>query len=125
MPEAARDKNDLEVTGRMGDASIYECLGNVSSRKPDANAMKNRLYAVILHVAKNVRPVPADYRDTGQIDDAPASPKRITYALPSSAEVRGPRFNNSACETEPPLDSSIDGHLSAFFKHLVSFHTRE
>jgi len=50
--------------------------------------MTNKLYAVILHVAKNVRPVPADYRDTGQIDDAPASPNEShtpSQALLSSA----------------------------------------
>lgn len=29
MPETVRDENYLEVTGRMGDASIHVRLGNV------------------------------------------------------------------------------------------------
>src|SRR6267378_1963379 len=36
-----------------------------------------RLDAAILYVAENVRPVPADHRDAGKIDDELASPERI------------------------------------------------
>ena len=80
----------------------------VSQDVADVNATTNKFRAVIPHVLKNVRPVPADYRDAGQIDDELAFPERITCALQSPAEFRGPRFNNSACENELSLNCSVD-----------------
>jgi hypothetical protein len=80
----------------------------VSQDVADVNATTNELRAVIPHVVKNVRPVPADYSDAGQIDDELAFPERITCGLPSPAEFRGPRFDNSACENELSLNCSVD-----------------
>jgi hypothetical protein len=80
----------------------------VSQDVADVNATTNKFRAVIPHVVKNMRPVPADYSHAGQIDDELASPERITCALPSPAEFRGPRFDNSACENELSLNCSVD-----------------
>jgi hypothetical protein len=80
----------------------------VSQDVADVNATTNKFRAVIPHVPKNVRPVLADYRDAGQIDDELASPERITGALPSPAEFRSPRFDNSASENELSLNCSVD-----------------
>ena len=80
----------------------------VSQDVADVNATTNEFRAVIPHDLKNVRPVPADYRDAGQIDDELAFPERITGALPNPAEFRGPRFDNSACENELSLNCSVN-----------------
>ena len=92
-------------------ALFGSCLAQrleVSQDVADVNTTTNKFRAVIPHVLKNVRPVPADYRDAGQIDDELAFPERITGALPSPAEFRGPRFDNSACENELSLNCSVD-----------------
>ena len=92
-------------------ALFGSCLAQrleVSQDVADVDATTNKFRAVIPHVLKNVRPVPADYRDAGQIDDELASLERITCGLPSPAEFRGPRFDNSASENELSLNCSVD-----------------
>jgi hypothetical protein len=83
----------------------------------DVNPATNKFHAVIHHFVKNTRPVPADYRDAGQIDDDLALPERITGASPSCAEFRGPGFNDPARENKLSLSSAID-HCD--FQHYVS-----
>jgi hypothetical protein len=68
-------------------------------------------------------PPRADYRDAGPVDDELASVARITCLFPGFA--RGPRFNNSARESELSLNSGADGHFSMVFTHLISIHIRE
>ena len=80
----------------------------ISQDVADVNTTTNKFHAVILHFVKKGRPLPADYRDAGQIDDELACPERITCALPCSAEFRGPRFGNSACENEFSLNFRVD-----------------
>jgi hypothetical protein len=50
-------------------------LLEVSQDVADVDATTNKFHPLIPHVAKNVCPVPADYRDSGQIDHELALPK--------------------------------------------------
>jgi hypothetical protein len=83
-------------------------LLEISQDVADVNAPTNKFHSVIPHVAKYMRPVTADYRDSGQIDDELAFSERITGALPSPAEFCGPRLDNSSCENELSLHSGVD-----------------